>query len=162
TATLANLVGSSIGVNEQAFGFAAVAAVSDHGGSDTAYLNDATGQATYVASPGTALLVGPSFQEQAAHFQSVVGVGAGGSDLAYLYDAAANDPFAATPSQANLSGSGLSEQEYGFAAVAAIHQNGGSDVAFFSDSSAGNATFVAAPSFALLVGSGFSEQAYGF
>jgi hypothetical protein len=166
-ANQASLVGS--GLFEQALGFPTVAAIHSAGSFDVAYLYDAPGNDTFVATSTYAILVGSGLSEQAYGFAVVAGIhSAGGMDVAYLYASLDNSSFVATPTYAAMSGAGYNIQAFGFAAVAAF--GGGNDTAVLYGS-AGNDTFSGTPpgfpdftalTDSLLVGSGFQLQTLGF
>jgi hypothetical protein len=149
----------------QVYGFAVVYATHSGGSGDRAYLYGSAGNDTFVATPTSSYLAGPSnsYWEQVYNFPVVLADGQGGVDVAQLYDSAGSDTFVATPTSSYLAGPGNSfwNQVFGFASVFAVSRSGGNDTATLYDSP-GNDGFVGQGAVAYLSGPGPGLSGPGF
>ncbi len=165
TNTLAlNPTGGSLTGSGYAVSLVSVETVQAFGkAGDVAYLYDAAGKNTFVATPAYGFFSGAKFYDQEVGFSTANAYAATSTnDTAYLYDGGGNNVFVGTPTHSYMQGTGYFNQVIGFTAVNAFATAGSSNDAAYLFDNGGTNTFVGSAGSSNLKGSGYFNQAVGF
>ena len=133
---------------------------------DVAYLYDATGVNTFVATPTYGYFAGTGFYNEEVGFNTVNAYSASGTnDTAYLYDAGGSNAYVGTPTYSYFANYGkpgyFFNQAVGFRTVNASAIAASNDAAYLFDNGGTN-TFVGTATSSSLQGTSYFNQVIGF
>ncbi len=145
----------------EADGFAQVYGYASDG-TDTAELDDSSGNDTFDATSTTATMSGSGFSNTAVRFDENSGNASnGGIDVASLFDSTGNDTFEAQGGTAAFYLGSVTNRANGFEQAHGYAKSGGIDVASLFDTSSDD-LFVAGPEISYMSGGGFYNRAKFF
>lgn len=145
--------------------FADLHVLAHQGGTDTAQMEGSSRADTVECHPLNTTYSNNDYSYQARDFERVVANGtAGGGDVAWIYDSTTNDNYEARPGYCRMAGTTAAGATFdnrlnNFSYTRAYAQAGGTDTAYFYDSS-GDDSFYTYPTWSRMWGDVTAGQSY--